>query len=218
MDYHLIRFESISHPPPQSGVTMERTFDSVQFSGSSDHSSGLTAERLEALRSLPIVRLAMAFMRLWKGCLMACIAFITIVLLIAVWKTNVLGGPQEVLIVLGFLIFFIGMTVTMLRISRVQSFGQGVAAGRGLVQNWQLTITRNDVEATEEFMGQAAQPRRCHPAEIRQISIGPQGSLIAQVADRSGETASPLALTGPLDQEDADWLADTLSQLFGLKP
>jgi hypothetical protein len=80
-----------------------------------------------------------------------------------------------------------------------------------------LKITRTDVEATEEFMGVAADPRRCRPEAIRQISVSPEGSLIAKLADRSGETESHMVLTGPLDQEDAGWLEDTLSQLLGLK-
>jgi len=187
----------------------------------------LTAERLAELRSLPMVRFAFGFLRLWKGLVIAFIGF-SVLSILAVFCLFLFGalsnsdGNVQVAVIMAvamlvLLMVSVMMGLTMLRRGRLQPSIQDAASGYVPARKWQLRITRTCVEATEEVMGLATDPRMCRPEDIRNISVAQDGSLIAQLADRSSETESEMVLTGPLDQGDADWLEDALSQLLGLK-
>lgn len=216
----MIKFERISNPPRGSAVAMERTYDFVEFAGSSAMSFALTDEQREQFLSSPVGRWASLFLAVWKTIVFMFIA-VGVILPLAglaiLWfavREQPDADPWHIVVfavaLLGFLL--VSVVAGLWVVARMRRSKQNAGT---LSRTWTLRITRAWVEFTEKEMG----PDRsnvCRPEEVQSISVGHDGVLVAQLAKQSSQEHPEMLLTGPLEPRDAGWLQAALVQLLGL--
>ena len=79
---------------------------------------------------------------------------------------------------------------------------------------WQLKISPNKIEFFQEQLIKVNDDEFfCRPQDIQDLSVSPDGYVMAHLSRRASEE-SVVPLTGALSAADADWLRDTLSDLF----
>jgi hypothetical protein len=224
----MLQFWTIPDPPPNVSVRLERTDDSVEFSGTPTTSKSLPAEKPELGGSSPVFLFARVFSRFWTCGVMVIFGFGIIFLLFVLglvlfgdvpfeMNGKPLGTGVAVAFVVAFLTAWVVGGVVMLRGGRHIRSVLAVVSGEAPARQWRLRIDRNRIDAIQEEMGRATGACQCSPEDVRRIFVKPDGVLVAESADRSSATVSDLVLAGPLDQQDADWLEDTLRHLLDLR-
>lgn len=224
----MLHFWTIPDPPSNLTVQLERTDDSLEFSKSSTTSKILPAQQLLGHGSSPVLLLARVFMRFWTLGVMVIFGFGILFLLFILgmvlfgdvpFTVNDKPVPTKLAVatIVTSLTTCVVIGIVMFRVRRYMRSVLEILAGDAPARQWRSRIERSKIEAVREEMGRTASTTRFTSEDIHHNFVTSAGFLVAELADESHANVSELALAGPLGQQDAQWLENTLRELLGVQ-
>ena len=215
-------------PPPEGRLSLKRSEDSIEISGASGHFvDDANLKMAEALESQggPLFQALKGFGWIVRAVFFVCFGFgllagiggILAMVYSLVTKSEFIpdnGGIKFFVFVVVFFSIWIGACFFVLKATRGDSTGQ--ARARLATQPWRLTITPTQVCATQQRHLSSDDERYCSRDDIEEVFVSSNGYAVVRLAGAADEESSTMILTGSLDDADAEWLVNSLEQVFNL--
>jgi len=222
------KFWRIPDPPLDVAVRMERADDYVEFSGISRTSNDVPTLKMIENGASQTFLLGRVFLGFWTcGVLFLFgvgVVFLLFALGIVVFgdvpfemNGKPVGTGVAVAAILAFLATWVVLGVVMYRAGRHIRLVLSMMSGDTPARQWRLRINQETMTGIQEEMGKVTARCECNREDVQQIVVKPDGHLVAQLFNESSESESGVVLAGPLDQQEGDWLVDTLKRLLGIR-